>query len=138
MKYIKLFENYFSSEEVETESIDDLKMKLQDLVNKKLGGGPYTELVTKNENLFTIKHCSKKRWSYPGQIEPSIECEIKPYDSKGREGYPNYVIYLKTDKISKPRYALTSSNQGPHSFSEDRLHYVADIIFKFFIGLYDK
>jgi len=28
MKYIKLFENYFSSEEVETESIDDLKMKL--------------------------------------------------------------------------------------------------------------
>ena len=35
MKYIKLFEN-FSSEEVETESIDDLKMKLIDLLNEKL------------------------------------------------------------------------------------------------------
>lgn len=127
MKYIKLFEN-FSSED-ETESIDDLKIKLIDLLNEKLGGGPLctAESDPENENLFTIKYHSKKRWSYPGQIEPSIECEIKPYESKGREGYPNYVIYLKSDKISQ-------GAQGPHSFSEDKLHYVVDIIFESFMN----
>ena len=124
MKYIKLFENYFSSEEVETESIDDLKMKLIDLLNEKLRK-QHRHLCTaesdpENENLFTIN----------GE-ERELECEIKPYDSKGREGYPNYVIYLKTDKISK-------GAQGPWGFSEDRLHYVVDIIFNFLIGLYDK
>lgn len=126
MKYIKLFES-FSSEEFETESIADLKMKLIDLLNKKFNG-PYCTLESdpQNENLFTIKHCSKKRWSYPGQIEPSIECEIKPYESKGREGYPNYVLYLKSDIISK-------GMRGPWSFREDELYYIVDVIFEFLI-----
>ena len=138
MKYIKLFENYFSSEdedvethlaqqyEDETESIDDLKMKLIDLLNEKLRK-QHRHLCTaesdpENENLFTIN----------GE-ERELECEIKPYESKGREGYPNYVLHLKSDEISE-------ETKGPWSFSENRLHYVVDFIFKFLIGklLYNK
>ncbi len=127
MKYIKLFEN-FSSEEVETESIDDLKMKLIDLLNEKLRT-QHRPLCTaksdpENENLFTIKY------SFNGE-ERELECEIKPYESKGREGYSNYVLHLKSDEISE-------ETKGPWSFSEDRLHYVVDFIFKFLIGIMYK
>lgn len=139
MKYIKLFENFSSEDEDveahlaqqyedETVSIADLKIKLIDLLNEKFGG-PYCELVEsnqENENLFTI--ISK----IVGGKEKKLECEIKPYESKGRAGYPNYVLHLKSDDISE-------ETKGPWSFSEDRLYYVVDFIRDFLIGIrYNK
>jgi hypothetical protein len=141
MKYIKLFENFSSEDEDveahlaqqyedETESIDNLKIKLIDLLNEKHEkfGGPYCELVEsdqENENLFTI--ISKIVGG-----EKKLECEIKPYESKGRTGYPNYVLHLKSDDISE-------ETKGPWSFSEDRLHYVVDFIRDFLFGVrYNK
>lgn len=133
MKYIKLFENYFASEEVENVSIDDLKMKLIDLLNEKFGGDDRSctaESDPENENLFTIIFHTKQRWN--SEQEPSIECEIKPYESNGREGYPNYVLYLKSDEISE-------ETKGPWAFSEDTLNTkpnsVVIFIYEFLIGV---
>jgi hypothetical protein len=145
MKYIKLFEN-FSSEDEDVEahlaqqyedeklSIDDLKMKLIDLLNEKYEkfGGPYCELVEsdqENENLFTII-------SNVGE-EKKLEFEIKPYESKGREGYPNYVLHLNSDDISEET-KRKFQKLGQWSFSEDRLHYVVDFIRNFLFGVYNK
>jgi hypothetical protein len=109
---------------------NNLKIKLIDLLNEKHEkfGGPYCELVEsdqENENLFTI--ISKIVGG-----EKKLECEIKPYESKGRTGYPNYVLHLKSDDISE-------ETKGPWSFSEDRLHYVVDFIRDFLFGVrYNK
>jgi hypothetical protein len=140
MKYIKLFEN-FSSEDEDVEahlaqqyedeklSIDDLKIKLIDLLNEKFGG-PYCELESdpENENLFTII-------SNVGE-EKKLEFEIKPYESEGREGYPNYVLHLNSDDISEE--AKRNFQIFQWSFREERLHYLVDFIYKFLFGVYNK
>jgi hypothetical protein len=132
MKYIKLFENYSSSEEdeeYETESIDDLKKLLIDLINKKLGGAMCTlESNPLNENLFTIK-------SYNSEITSELKCEIKPYKREQNPAYDPevaYVVYIKNDDFDfEEKEKRSPGIRGPWGFAEANLrrgHFVNSIL----------
>ena len=149
MKYIKLFENYSSSEEDEqygTESIDDLKKLLIDLINEKFrtsrstsdhNAGVSLESNPLNENLFTIKY-------YPYGVgievkdtdknlfptEGELKCEIKPY--KNDPEVP-YVVNIKNDDF-KEKEKKSPGISGPWGFAEANLrrgHFV-QLIFDYF------
>ena len=134
MKYIILFENYSSSEEYEeyeTESIDDLKKLLIDLINEKFEGFMCTlESDQQNENLFTIKYYSNGvgyRHSGTSEVLSELKCEIKPY--KNDPEVP-YVVYIKNDDFEEIE-KRSPGIRGPWGFTKDRLskgHFV-DFIF---------
>jgi hypothetical protein len=142
MKYIKLFENYSSSEEDEEyerqwyceyeehekESIDDLKKLLIDLINKKFGGAMCTlESNPLNENLFTIKYYSNGVGYRNSEITSELKCEIKPY--KNDPEVP-YVVYIKNDDFEREKES--PGIRGPWGFTKDRLPGgLADFIYDF-------
>ena len=148
MKYIKLFENYSSSEEDEeyeeyeeygTESIDDLKKLLIDLINEKfrtsssnyksgvsLGSNPL------NENVFTIKYYEyAAAIGVESQVKHELKCEIKPY--KNDPEVP-YVVYIIKNDYFKEKEKKSPGISGPWGFAEANLrngHFVK-LIFDYF------
>ena len=145
MKYIKLFENYSSSEEDEeyeeyeeygTESIDDLKKLLIDLINEKFRGTMCTlESDQQNENLFTIKYYSNGVGYRNSEITSELKCEIKPYKTEQNPEVP-YVIYIKNDDFEE-REKRSPEIRGPWGFAEANLrrgHFVNSILDYFMYG----
>lgn len=133
MRYIKLYENYSSSEEDEEYETESLKKLLIDLINEKFRrllvvANRYSCMCTlesdqQNENLFTIKYYSNGVGYRNSEITSELKCEIKPYKSEQNPAYDPevpYVVYIKNDDFEE-REKRSPGIRGPWGFDEANL-----------------